>query len=252
MGIMDVEQYLNRIGINEVKECSLEELARLQYQHTLHVPFENLDVVRQVPIALDVEAFYNKVVVSNRGGFCYELNGLFRWLLLQLGFSCYLTSATINRPDDSWAKTESHACIVVELDQPYIVDVGFGDSARNPLPLNGQIQRDVSGIYRVCRVNAQVYDVERKQTEDQQWSTQVRMNTEHLELQNFEAVCHFNQTSPQAPFTQKEIVTIATPDGRLTFSGDLLTITGSEGKQRFSVNEKQRSSILKKYFGIQL
>lgn len=249
---MDLNLYLQRIHVDEVKDHSLEELTKLQNQHMLHVPFENLDVMHHVPISLDVEAYYKKIVCNYRGGFCYELNGLFNWLLQKLGFQSQLVSATVNRPDGTWARAGSHACMIVELDHLYLVDVGFGDSARAPLPLTGEIREDVSGAYRVQKVSGQTYDVEWKQVGDHNWNTLNRVDMKPMELKGFEAACHFNQTSPDSPFTQKEMVTIATPRGRVTFSGDTLTISRNGNKQRFSVNEAEKPSILRKHFHIRL
>lgn len=247
---MDLSQYLQRIHVDKVKDHSLEELTKLQNQHMLHVPFENLDVMHHVPISLDVEAYYKKIVCNYRGGFCYELNGLFNWLLQKLGFQSQLVSATVNRPDGTWARAGSHACVIVELDLPYLVDVGFGDSARTPLPLTGEIREDVSGTFRVQKVSGQTYDVERKQVEGHNWNTLIRVDMKRMNLKGFEAACDFNQTSPDSPFTQKEIVTLATLEGRITLSGNSLTITRHSDKQQHSVSDAEKPSILKKYFHI--
>lgn len=247
--MMDLNQYLRRIDVGGVKDHSLKELTKLQNQHMLHVPFENLDVMHQVVIPLEVETYYKKVVVNHRGGFCYELNGLFNWLLQKLGFQSQLVSATVNRPDDTWARDGSHACMIVELDQQlYLVDVGFGDAARNPLPLNGEMREDVSGVYRVQKVSAHTYDVERKQAGDRHWNTLLRVNTDPMELKDFQSACHFNQTSQDSPFTQQEIVTLATVEGRVTFSGNTLTITSYGEKQQQAVSNEQKPSILEEYF----
>jgi N-hydroxyarylamine O-acetyltransferase len=249
---MDVDQYLQRIHVNKVKDTSLEELAELQNQHMLHVPFENLDVIRHVPITLDVASFYRKVVDQHRGGFCYELNGLFHYLLKELGFSCHLVSATINRPDGSWAREGSHACIVVKLDQPYVTDVGFGDAARTPLPFSGEIREDISGSYRLKQVSAHLYDVERKQAGQSDWKTQNRIDTTPMKLKDFAAANHFNQTSPAAPFTQKDIVTLATSDGRVTLSGNCLVITRHKDKTETVVGDQEKQETLEKYFQIRI
>ena len=247
---MKVNPYLERIKAGPVKENSLEELSKLQYQHMLHVPFENLDVMHHVPIPLDVEVYYKKVVLNHRGGFCYELNGLFHWLLQSLGFSCQLASATINRPDGTWARSGSHACTIVMLDQPYLVDVGFGDSARSPLSLTGEIHEDISGTYRVKKVETHIYDVERQQVGDDAWDTIYRLDTKPMNLKDFAAACEFNQTSMHSPFTQKEIVTLATLEGRVTLSGNTLTITRHGVKQQQTISEEERPSVLEKYFRI--
>src|SRR5690625_4506003 len=103
--MVHLDDYLQRIGItrNGLSPDKFEALKQLQLHHLLHVPFENLDVIRGIPIILDVRAFYEKVVTNHRGGYCYELNGLFNWLLQQLGYDCYLVAATVLRPDGTFA-----------------------------------------------------------------------------------------------------------------------------------------------------
>ena len=135
---MKTESYLKRFNMKKVTHPDLSTLVQLQHMHMRHVPFENLDVVNHVPILLNLETYYEKVVNHKRGGFCYELNGLFHWLLESLGYDNQLIAATVHRPDGTWAFSESHATQVVQLDEPYLVDVGFGDSPTVPLPLTGE------------------------------------------------------------------------------------------------------------------
>lgn len=123
---MNIDRYLARIKA-DIKEPGLEALAHLQKRHMLSIPFENLDVIRKVPISLDRDQFYKKVVENNRGGFCYELNGLFQTLLSKMGYSSALISGTVKTPG-GWARENSHAAILVYLDQPYLTDV----SAESP------------------------------------------------------------------------------------------------------------------------
>ena len=83
---MNLHQYLQRIDYKGSLKPSLKTLANLQKQHLLHIPFENLDIAAGVPIELDINRIYKKVIMNKRGGFCYELNRLFCELLTQLGF----------------------------------------------------------------------------------------------------------------------------------------------------------------------
>lgn len=245
---MDIKRYLARIGVEDTGKADLELLGRLQEQHMLHIPFENLDVMRKVPIGLDPAGYYEKVVEHHRGGFCYELNGLFNWLLAELGYNTRLIAATVLRPDGTWAMEKSHAAQIVELDQPYLVDVGFGDSARVPIPLTGEAKEDVSGVYRAVEVEEGIYQLQRKG--ESGWHALLKFDLTPRKLAEFEEACGFNQTSPESNFTQKQIVTIAVPDGRITLSDDKLTITRNGEKECFSVSDGERTSVLNKYFGI--
>ena len=59
---------------------------RCRPAHLVTVPFENLDVYHRRGVSTDVVASYAKVVEARRGGWCFELNGLFGWLLGRLGY----------------------------------------------------------------------------------------------------------------------------------------------------------------------
>ncbi|KZE39883.1 acetyltransferase [Bhargavaea cecembensis] len=248
---MEVERYLQRINWSGPDEVNLETLLQLQEHHMLHIPFENLDVIRKVRIPLDVEAYFRKVVLNHRGGFCYELNGLFNWLLQSLGFNSRLASATVRRPDGGWTLSGSHACVIVEMEKPYLVDVGFGDSVRVPLPLTGEERNDVSGTYRLAKLEDGCFDLQKWQNENG-WETLYRLDTDLRSLNDFDEVCQYNQTSPQSPFTRRPLVTLATPDGRLTLSGNTLTTTSLDKKHKTVIDDKDMPTVLQQDFGIDL
>ena len=84
--IMEIRDYLKRIGVQKAEEPSLKFLTNLQSRHLLSIPFEDLDIPDRTRIELNLEKIFNKIIPTNRGGFCYELNGLFHWLLTSLGF----------------------------------------------------------------------------------------------------------------------------------------------------------------------
>src|SRR5499426_2805796 len=96
---MNVSAYLRRIGIAGPISSNPRTLARLHRQHLYTVPFESLSIHLGQPIDLSEAALYDKIVRRRRGGFCYELNGLFAALLRELGFSVTLLSARVARAD---------------------------------------------------------------------------------------------------------------------------------------------------------
>lgn len=145
---MNVNQYLQRIHATK-NEPTLSYLSELQYLHMKHVPFENLDVIRNIPIYLNLERMYEKIVDNNRGGYCYEVNGLFHWLLTSIGYDVQLVAATVMRPTGEFAKANTHVTMIVLLDQPYLVDVGFGHSQLQPITIDGRMYEDISGTYKV-------------------------------------------------------------------------------------------------------
>lgn len=247
---MDLKSYLERIEAIRPEKPDFAGLEYLQRQHLLTVPFENLDILRKIPIQLDESQIYDKVVHRHRGGFCYELNGLFYRLLESLGYQTRLVAGTVKK-EEGWALADSHATLLVELDGWWLVDVGFGDSARLPLPLTGEERTDVSGRYRVVPVAEQegVYDLQRKRASES-WLTRLRFSTTPKKLWEFAPQCQFNQTSPDSPFTGKSVVTLPTTEGRITLSGNTLVVTQGDTKQKEEIPSSSLPQLLRERFGI--
>ncbi|MBP2242299.1 N-hydroxyarylamine O-acetyltransferase [Cytobacillus eiseniae] len=246
---MNVQAYLKRISVTKEEPLTLAYLAKLQNNHMENIPFENLDVTRKVEIKLITERFFEKVMGNGRGGFCYELNGLFQQLLSKLGFHSQLIACTV-RKTEGWAKADTHAAIIVHLDEPYLVDVGFGDSVRQPVPLNGEERTDVSGTYRVMQTEQESFDLQR--FEENHWKTLYRFTTTMKYIEDFAEGCLYNQTSPDSTFTHGDIVTIATPDGRITLSGLTVTQTKNGQKEKWELSEEEKSAFIEKYFHIHI
>ncbi len=140
--------YLARIGIEEPVARSVDGLEQLQRAHLTRVPFDNLDVFARRRVRTDVGWSVPKIVDRGRGGWCYELNGAFAWLLGELGFRVKQLGATVllARPDPM---ERGHLALEVTLERPYLADVGFGDSFIRPLPLDDPGPHDGgTGPYR--------------------------------------------------------------------------------------------------------
>ncbi|WP_060207460.1 arylamine N-acetyltransferase family protein [Sporosarcina koreensis] len=247
---MDIEKYLNRFHASNHRDPSLQQLTELQRLHMSGVPFENLDVIRQIPIYLNLNTIYEKIVLRNRGGYCYELNGLFHWLLEQLGYDASLIAATVYRPNGQWAKPETHAAIIVQLDKPYLVDVGFGDSTILPIPLNGSPQTDVSGTYSIQQFGKDIFDLVR--TRNGESRSLYRFSTSTKKLADFHEGCVFNQVSPESTFTHVDIVTMATPTGRMTLKDCELTVSESGEIRSNTLTDEEKRLVLSDSFGIRL
>ena len=148
---MNVKEYLSRIGLSGAcPSLSYEFLCRLQYAHVTHVPYENLDIVEKIPLSLEHDDIFDKVVTKNRGGYCFELNCLFSAFLRELGFSTRDFLGRFLRGESS-IPVRRHRIIAVDLDGvTYICDVGMGQSApRYPLILKeGIIQEQFGETYK--------------------------------------------------------------------------------------------------------
>src|SRR5215208_6825945 len=139
MDPIEAKAYLSRIGHTGPRDPTIDTLRALHRAHLAAVPFENLDIHAGRPIRLDRSAFFRKIVGERRGGFCYELNGLFGALLEALGFEVTLLSARVAREGGGFGPEFDHLVLLVSAGGRWIADVGFGRSFEEPLSLDDDI-----------------------------------------------------------------------------------------------------------------
>jgi N-hydroxyarylamine O-acetyltransferase len=249
---LNAHKYLERIGITGDVHADYESLRRIQEHHMLSVPFENLDIMNGRPIELKLESMYYKIVEKRRGGYCYELNGLLGWLLQDIGYSVSILSGQVRRDDGAFGPEFDHMVLLVTLEEDYIVDVGFGDSVRSPLPLSGEVVTDVSGSYRIMHERDSDVLFFQKRLKGK-WVSEFRFTLQPRKLEDFYDMNVYQQTSPESHFTHKLICSIATPNGRISISGDFFIETiGSEKNRRAIRCDEERNDLLRSRFGIDM
>jgi N-hydroxyarylamine O-acetyltransferase len=249
---VDVAAYLSRIGYSGSTEPTADVLREIHRAHMVSVPFENLDIALRRKIVLDSDAFVRKIVGERRGGFCYELNGAFAALLEALGFRVTLLSARVPRQDGTETPEFDHLTLRVDLEEPWLADVGFGDFVLEPLRLQTVIeQRQDAGVFRIDKHGDDLH-VEKLQANGTQVA-QYRFTLQPRRLEEFKGMCHFHQTSPESPFTRKSLCSLATPNGRITVS-DLKFIESNNGTRRERVlgSEEEWKRVLRDKFGVVL
>jgi N-hydroxyarylamine O-acetyltransferase len=158
---IDVPAYLERIGYSGPTVPSVEVLRDLHRAHLFSVPFENLDVWLRRRFLCDQDAFVTKIVNQRRGGLCYELNGAFAALLVTLDFQVSLLSACVPREDVTSTPEFDHLALRIDLKDPWLADVGFGDSFLDPLRLQTGVEQLQNGRkFRITERDASL-EVER-------------------------------------------------------------------------------------------
>ncbi|HEV2115727.1 MAG TPA: arylamine N-acetyltransferase [Terriglobales bacterium] len=249
---MNLPAYLARIGYTGPVAPTPEVLRALHRAHMLSVPFENLDISRGRKIVVDQDAFVRKIVEEHRGGFCYEMNGAFAALLEAIGFKVTLLSARVARQDGSFGPEFDHLTLRVDLDQPWLADVGFGDSFIEPLRLLPGIGQQIGEqIYRLMEADNRL-QLEKWEAGNP-WKQMYQFTLQPRQLAEFAGMCHYHQTSPESSFTRKRLCTRATAEGRITLSDMKLVITrdGSKEERMLSSEEEWRAA-LREYFGVVL
>jgi N-hydroxyarylamine O-acetyltransferase len=215
------------------------------------VPFENLDIHLGRKIVCDEDDFLHKIVNERRGGFCYELNGAFASLLRGLGFQVTLLSARVARSDGGDSPEYDHLTLRVDLDEPWLVDVDFGDSFLEPLRLKATVEQPQIGrMYRLREVEG-VFGLE--VMADDKWRREYSFTLQPRQLSEFAAMCHYHQTSPESHFTRKRICSRPTPEGRITLSDKTLIETRNGVRQeRVLSGEAEWRAKLHELFGVTL
>jgi N-hydroxyarylamine O-acetyltransferase len=249
---MNWAAYLQRINYTGPLDPTVETLRVLHQAHLLAVPFENLDIHLGRPIVPDEAALFHKIVEQRRGGFCYELNGLFAALLRELEFEVTLLSARVYRGEGKFGRELEHLALLVQLKERWLADVGFGENFREPLRLDEpgeQIQ--ALGVYRLTHTGGAWVYWGREEATD--WQPQYQFTLQPRQLADFVGMCHYQQTSPESHFTQQRICSLATPEGRVSLSDMRLIITeNGRREERELANPAEYESVLRDYFGVEL
>lgn len=249
---MNVDSYLARIGFSGPTPRTAETLRALHVSHMRTVPFENLDIWLGRPILCEEDRFLHKIVDLRRGGFCYELNGAFAALLRTLGFPVTLLSGRVSREDGTASPEFDHLALRVDLDEPWLADVGFGDSFLEPLRLKPDVEQEQpSGRFRIVQVD-EVMIVQRIRP-GEFWKSQYRFTLTPYHLSDFALRCDYQQTSPESHFTRQRICTLPTQDGRITLSDlKFIRTVGQSREERQLQSEEEWRSMLRESFGVKL
>ncbi|NHN43240.1 arylamine N-acetyltransferase [Halorubellus sp. JP-L1] len=248
-GEFDADAYLRRIGVDPegVVEPDWEALSRLQAAHVQAVPFENLsivghphrddaDTVQDDGVVLDTTHLFEKVVERERGGYCFELNGLFHSLLADLGYDVDRVAARVLGSGGDDTPPANHHSNVVHLHRSFVVDVGTGTpQIRQPVPLDGTEVTDDAGVtWRVAESDREdaTHETQYREPHERDWTTRYVFDVEPRDLSYFAATNDYLQSSPDSTFARSAFVTIASPDGYRKLSANehrLVTFHESDG-----------------------
>jgi N-hydroxyarylamine O-acetyltransferase len=233
---LELSAYLRRIRFDGSVRSDLATLRAIHRAHQYAIPFENLDVLLRRPVVLDVEANYDKIVCQRRGGWCYELNGVMGWALKEIGFEVMRMSAGVMRVRAGDAVLGNHLCLLVCLDQRYLVDVGFGGSLVEPLPLSASERED-----RPYRLGLSELDdnywrfAEMAPGDGDAFSFDFRVAPADEAL--LARKCQFLQTDPASPFVQNLVVQRrAAADTHLSLRGRVLAAIHATGVDKKLLN----------------
>lgn len=243
-----ISQYLDRLGFEGSAAPDLDTLRQIQYRHVTTIPFENLDIMDKIPLDLDADALFEKIVLRRRGGICYEQNLLFLGLLEKLGFCVTLLSSM----HPKYMVEFDHIFLMVDLEgERWLTDVGFADNCLRPLrfTLDRQWQDDGRTRYRFKQESDESYHL-LKLKDGEDFVQFIFTLTPRNAPECYER-CRWYQTSPKSRFTQGRLVTLDRPDGRITMVDEYHLKTKDTEKTKVEIDSHaQFEGYLRDDFGI--
>ena len=155
-GDFDLDAYFARLGYGGPARPDLATLSALHAAQVAAIPFESLDPLTGRPVRLDLESLQAKLVRSRRGGYCFELNHLFRGALEAIGFQVTGLAGRVVWMSPPGAPLGARLHMLLKVDvggAPYLADVGFGAHLQDaPLRLEvGPEQETPVARYRLQR-----------------------------------------------------------------------------------------------------
>ncbi|MFF4971436.1 arylamine N-acetyltransferase [Streptomyces sp. NPDC001083] len=266
MNSAQADAYLRRIGAQHPAWPTSGVLRDLHLRHLRTVPFENLSIHLGEGIVLEEKHLLDKVVGARRGGFCYELNGLFGALLGALGFDVTLLSARGYGEDGRLGIPYDHLALRVRTVDggDWLADVGFGAHSHLPLAFGERgEQNDPGGTFRVVEAGPDAAGVRgvggRREAEDldviRNGGPQYRMEVRPRVLGDFVAGAWWHGTSPMSHFGRSTVCSRVTEDGgRITLSGRSLTVTAPDGTKEVTepATDEEVLAVYQERFGIAL
>ncbi|MFE7813457.1 arylamine N-acetyltransferase [Streptomyces sp. NPDC057433] len=261
-----VDAYLRRLGVGRPARPTADALRELHLRHLRTVPFENLSVHLGEEIVLDGGRLLDKVVSGRRGGFCYELNGVFGTLLTALGYEVTLLAARVYGDGGRLGIPYDHLALRVRTQDggDLLADVGFGSHFLLPQAFGERgDQEDPGGTFRIVEAAPDAAGARGGHDPAPAADLDVlrdgrpvyRLERRPRALGDFVAGAWWHSTSPQSHFTRSLVCSRATGDGgRITLSGRRVTATAANGtrEERELETDEEVLAFYRDRFGIRL
>jgi N-hydroxyarylamine O-acetyltransferase len=247
---MDCASYLTRIGFAGRARPDFDTLRLLQRGHLQFIPFENLDVKLGRPVTLDPEAAFSKLVTRRRGGWCYEMNGLFLRVLERIGFRVLPLTGAVMRRERGAAAIGNHLLLSVQLDQTYVVDVGLGDGPIEPIPLK---EGSYTQAWRRLSLERLDDGWWRFHNHDHALASTLDFQHQRANWDLLAAKCRWQQTSAESRLKQNAVCLCHSVEGTVALIGRVLKNVGERGATERTVNSADEYvKVLNVTFGIDL
>jgi N-hydroxyarylamine O-acetyltransferase len=248
---LELAAYLHRIGFTSEARPDLATLKALHRAHLYAIPFETLDVQLGRPLTTDPAAAFDKLVTRRRGGWCYEMNGLFGWALGEIGFEVTRMCGGVWRVARGDEAMGNHLILRVDLAEgAWLADVGFGDGPVEPYAIapaafaqggfDYRLETDHEGWWRL-----------HNHAEGSAPSFDFRLET--ASEGRLSELCGWLQASADSPFVQNAVCQRHRPGAVLQFRGRVLrTVTAAGVEESLVESADEYAALLREAFDLDM
>jgi N-hydroxyarylamine O-acetyltransferase len=248
----DLNAYCTRIGYTGARMPTAEVLREIHLAHATTIPFENINVLRGLPIRLDLESLQAKLVTERRGGYCFEQNMLLAAALEAIGFQLKRLLARVKfRAQHMLPLT--HMALDVEADgRHWLCDVGFGGHGLLE-PIQFEEGSAMQGVW----------EYRLQQADERWWVLQAplaeglldlyTLTREPYQLVDFEPPNYYVWNYPTSIFRQHLIAQRAGLDERHILVGRDHTVIRADGATSRAIeSDRELLEILGDRFGLEV
>jgi N-hydroxyarylamine O-acetyltransferase len=247
--VFDLDAYLERIGVGPLLGSDRSGLDRIHLAHLRSIPFENLDIHLGRAIRVDIESVFSKLVLSRRGGYCFEHNTLLAAAIESLGYDVVRLGARVGEGDPSLLKRTHMTLLVRDGDHDVIADVGFGAGGMlEPIPLRDGVAVEQRG--RVLRFTTTSYGWTLQQIVDGEWRDQYHFTFEEQFESDRVIANYYTSTHPDSGFVRTLTVQRDEGDAHWILRGRTLNeVRNGEDHVRI-VEDDELLDVLSRVFGL--
>ncbi len=228
---VDLAAYAARIGFDGDFKPDLATLRALLVLQPASITYENIDVLLDRGIDISPAAVDDKLLTRRRGGYCYELNGLLKRVLMQTGFEVSGMAARVQwmYPPDGPPRRRSHMALRVVIDGvAYMADAGFGTCVPTaPLALEEKGPQPTQ--HETFRFVPKQHAMELQAQLNGEWAPVYSLSPDVFLDNDYEPLNWYASTHPQSHFKGDLKVARTTPAARHALLNARLTTRLPDG-----------------------
>ena len=246
-----IEAYFERIHYQDVFTWGVESLDRLCALHQQYIPYENVAIMEGTALDLSPSALFDKMICQKRGGFCFELNALFRTLLQSLGYSVTNLMARIHTNENNLPFRRHQVLAVHFPNEIRICDVGvYSDASRTSLVLDeAGVHFDGLNYFKLFRDEVLGWVLTCKRGEED-YTELSSFTLDPYQDYDFIQACYYAENHVDSTYNKFPLAAIRTTYGRICLKDTTLSISHKDELQRIELTKPERAFALDTYFGL--